>query len=376
MLSIARESIPVTRSMLPPFERYVEELRGIWDSHWLTNAGPKVRSFEESLQALLETPQVMTFVNGGAALIAAIAAMDLKGEVITTPFTFPGTTHALALNGLTPVFCDIDPVTMNLDPAAVEAAITPQTSAILGVHVFGNPCAVGELELIAQRHGLKLIYDGAHAFGVKINGRNIASYGDAQMFSFNATKLLTTGEGGCVTYRDPALQPTLRRLRRWGMLEEGDVTMPGFNGMMTEMQAALGICNLEGLSEERRLRSEVVRHYSKRLSQIPGITPPGVLPGVEPALSYYVIRVKPEYGRTRDALLAELREHQILARRYFYPLISRLPCYEHLPSAKKGLTPVAEIVANEVISLPIYGELGASGVDTVCDVIESFASGA
>jgi dTDP-4-amino-4,6-dideoxygalactose transaminase len=361
--------LPVTVSMLPPFERFVEELRGIWDTHWLTNAGPKVQSFEAALRGLLGTPNCLSYCNGGAALIAGLAALRLEGEVITTPFTFPGTTHCLALNGLTPVFADVDPLDFNLDPAAIEAAITPRTSAILGVHVFGNPCQVEAMDRIAEKHGLKVIYDGAHAFGVKINGRDIASFGDAQMFSFNATKLLTTGEGGCVVFKDPALEPELRRLRRWGMLAEGDVTRPGFNGMMTEIQAALGLCNLEYLEAERRERRRVVATYRRLLAGLPGIHLPHEPPGVEPALAYFVIRVGAEAGRGRDEVLARLRERQILARRYFYPLCSRLPCYTHLPGAEPGATPVAAAIAEEVISLPIFGALTDGQISFIVGVI-------
>lgn len=355
--------------MLPPLERFVEHLRDIWQSHWLTNAGPKVQAFEQVLRGLLGTENCLTFCNGGAALIAGIRALELKGEVVTTPFTFPGTTHCLALNGLTPVFADIDPVTYNLDPAAIEAAITPQTSAILGVHVFGTPCPVLEIEALAAKHGLKVIYDGAHAFGVKIGERNIAEFGDMQMFSFNATKLLTTGEGGCVVFKDPSLEERLRRLRRWGMLAEGDVTMPGFNGMMTEFQAALGLCNLEELATERANRRQVIAAYRARLGEMEGIALPTQPPDVEPALAYFVILILPNFGRTRNEVLDYLRSHQVLARRYFYPLCSRLPCYTHLPGAQPGATPVAERIAEEVISLPLYGALGEEGVNYICDLI-------
>ena len=361
--------LPVTRSMLPPFERYVEELRGIWESHWLTNAGPKVQALETALRGLLETPNCLTFCNGGAALIAGIAALKLEGEVITTPFTFPGTTHSLALNGLTPVFADVGPVDYNLDPAAIEAAITPRTSAICGVHVFGNPCDVLAIERIAGRHGLKVIYDGAHAFGVKVGGRNIAGFGDVQMFSFNATKLLTTGEGGCVVFKDPALDSELRRWRRWGMLAEGDVTMPGFNGMMTEIQAALGICNLEYLEKERAERRRGVASYRALLENLPGLELPCEPADVEPALAYFVIRITPEFGASRDTVLAALRARNILARRYFYPLCSRLPCYTGSPGAEPGATPVAERIAEEVISLPIYGSLTEAQIAFICGVI-------
>ena len=361
--------LPVTRSLLPPLERFVDELRDIWDSHWLTNAGPKVQAFESALRQLLGTPNCLTFSSGGSALIAGIGALKLEGEVITTPFTFPGTTHCISLNGLTPVFADVDPVTFNLDPAAIEAAITPRTSAICGVHVFGTPCAVHAIDAIALKHGLKVIYDGAHAFGVKVGGHDIAEFGDVQMFSFNATKLLTTGEGGCVVFKDAGLEPDLRRWRRWGMLGEGDVTMPGFNGMLSEIHAALGLCNLEILADERARRRLVIANYRQRLAQIPGIQLPYEPANVEPALAYFVIRVGAEFGKSRDTLLAALREKNILARRYFYPLCGRLDCYTDLPGAQAGATPVAEQIAEEVISLPIYGALTDEDISFIADTI-------
>ncbi|HSJ00884.1 MAG TPA: DegT/DnrJ/EryC1/StrS family aminotransferase [Verrucomicrobium sp.] len=370
-LSPPSAGLPVTISMLPPLERFVEELRDIWASHRLTNAGPKVQAFEAALQTELGVPNCLSFCNGGAALLAGIAALKLEGEVVTTPFTFPGTTHCLALNHLTPVFADVDPLTYNLDPAAIEAAITPRTSAILAVHVFGNPCDVQAIEAIASRRGLKVIYDGAHAFGVRVRGRSIAEYGDMQMFSFNATKLLTTGEGGGLVYKDAALENDLRRYRRWGMLEEGDVTMPGANAMLSEIHAALGLCNLEQMEEERRQRRLVIAAYRELLGSVPGVVLPAEPQDVEPALTYFVIRITPDFGRDRDAVLQCLRAQGVLARRYFYPLCSRLPCYMHLPGAEPGATPVAARIGEEVISLPLYGSLGLQGVEQVCKLIRT-----
>ena len=367
--------MPVTRSMLPPLDRFVRELRDIWDTRWLTNAGPKVQAFERTLRAALDTERVLTFTNGGAALIAGLAALNLEPgtEVVTTPFTFPGTPHCLAMNGLVPVFADIDPVTLNLDPVAAERAITPRTGAVLGVHVFGTPCDVAAFEDLGRRRRIRVAYDGAHAFGVRLGGRSLAAWGDIQMFSFNATKLLTTGEGGCVVFRDPALEPDLRRLRRWGMLAEGDVSRPGFNGMMTELQAALGLCNLDILDAERAARRAVIDEYRRRLADMPAVVlPPADVPGLEPALTYFVIRVSPDSGVSRDALVEHLHAHGVLARRYFYPLCSRLPCYAHLPSAAPGRLPVAERVAEEVISLPLYGDLGRDGAARICDRIAGF----
>jgi dTDP-4-amino-4,6-dideoxygalactose transaminase len=365
--------IPLTESMLPPLERFVDELRDIWAEHRLTNAGPKLREFESRLRDMLETEGLLVFGTGGSALIAAVRSLGLRGEVITTPFTFAASTHVISLNGLTPVYCDVDEDTMNISPAAIERAITPRTSAILGVHVFGTPCAVEEIEAIATRHGLKVIYDGAHAFGTRLDGHSIARHGDVQMFSFNATKLFTTGEGGCVVFRDAALAPVLRRLRRWGMLEEGDVTMPGWNGMMTEIQAALGLCNFEQLDAEREGRSKAVARYRERLACLSGVRLPPEGRNTTPALSSFVIRIDPDgFGHTRDELLAWLQAHGIGARRYFYPLASRFPCYQNLPGADPANLPTATRVAEQVLSLPLFGRLGDSGVDRVCEVIETF----
>ncbi|MEI6535878.1 MAG: DegT/DnrJ/EryC1/StrS family aminotransferase [Verrucomicrobiaceae bacterium] len=372
MTPASNPTIPLTESMLPPLERFVEELKDIWDSSRLTNAGPKLMRFEKLLKEKLGVDELLAFVNGGSALLAGVKALGIEGDVVTTPFTFAASTHVLALNGLRPVFCDVDDESMNISPAAIERAITPQTSAILGVHVFGTPCAVDEIDEIARRRGLKVIYDGAHAFGATVGRRNIAEFGDVQMFSFNATKLLTTGEGGCVVFRDPSLAPVLQRLRRWGMLDEGDVTMPGWNGMMTEMQAALGLCNLEFLDEERAARAQVVSHYLERLSTVPGIRLMAPATESTPALSYFVIRVDAaRFGHDRDTLLAWLRDRGILARRYFYPLTSQFPCYAGAPGAGEGGFPVAARIVREILALPFYGRLGSEGTDRVCDAIEA-----
>jgi dTDP-4-amino-4,6-dideoxygalactose transaminase len=262
---------------------------------------------------------------------------------------------------------------MNISPAAIERAITPRTSAILGVHVFGTPCDLAVIDDIAARHGLKVIYDGAHAFGVEVGGRSIAKFGDVQMFSFNATKLFTTGEGGCIVFKSDALMPCMRRLRRWGMLEEADVTIPGWNGMMTEIQAALGLCNLRGLDAERMGRERVIAAYRARLSCVPGVRFMEDLPGTtRPALSYFVIRLQAqEFLHTRDDLLSWLQKHGIAARRYFCALTSGFECYRHLPGAGPGNLPNAVRVADEVLSLPLYAGLGEAGVNRVCDVIEA-----
>ncbi len=359
---------PVTVSLLPPFERFVEELRSIWDTHWLTNSGAKLQAFEAALRQRLRCGPLLAFVNGGAALHAAVHALRLPpGEIVTTPFTFAASTHVIALAGHEPVFADVDEATLTLDPARVEAAITPRTRAILGVHVFGVPCHVEALAEISRRHGLPVIYDGAHAFGVEVGGRPVTDWGDATMLSFNATKLLTTGEGGCLVFRDPALEAELRRWRRWGMLDDGVVTQPGLNGMMTEMQAALGLCNLEMLGAECAARGHVVSAYRQAFAGRPDVRlcsePPA---GVTPALSYFVIRVPAE---RRPAVLDALRRAQVLAKPYFHPLTSDFPCYRQCPGATAANLPVATRVAQETLSLPLYGALGEEGATFVVAVV-------
>lgn len=364
---------PVTVSELPPLDRFVEELRDIWESHRLTNAGPKTAAFESALKQRLSVERLLTFCNGGSALIAGIRAMNLTGTVVTTPFTFHATPHCLAWNGLEPIFSDIDEDTLTLDPAGIEAALQPDTSAILGVHVYGVPCQVEEIGDLARRRGLKTIYDGAHAFGTTIGGRSIAAWGDLQMFSFNATKLTTTGEGGCLVFHDPDLEEPILRLRRWGMLDEGDVTMAGLNGMPTEIQSALGLCNLERFDTVWEARCLARERYSERLATVPGlrmITSPRAGITVPPA--YFPILIDPEkFGATRDDLSARLKDGGILTRRYFHPLVSRLPCYRHCRGAEPGATPVAERAAARVLALPLFSGLGADGANRVCDAIEA-----
>lgn len=363
--------IPVTVSELPPLERFIGELREIWDAHHLTNAGPKTAAFESLLKQRLGVSRLLSFCNGGSALIAGIRALDLSGTVVTTPFTFHATPHCLAWNGLEPIFADIDSDTLTLSPSSIEAALQEDTSAILGVHVYGIPCAVDNIDAIARLRGLRTIYDGAHAFGTAIGGRNIAAWGDLQMFSFNATKLTTTGEGGCVVFHDPALEEPILRLRRWGMLEEGDVTLAGINGMPTEIQSALGLCNLERFDLVWDARCLARDRYLERLTQVPGLrTLTGPREGVTLPPAYFPILIDPEeFGATRDDLSAKLKEAGILTRRYFYPLVSHLPCYRHCRGAEPGATPVAERAAARVLALPIFSGLGIDGADRVCDAI-------
>jgi len=310
------------------------------------------------------------FTNGTVALITAIRALGLTGEVLTTPFTFPATPHALSWSGITPVFCDIDPVTLNVDPDAVERAITPRTSAILAVHVYGNPCDVDGLQRAADRHGLKIIYDAAHAFGVRVNGRGIGSFGDATMFSFHATKLFHTAEGGALASADPALKAKIEDLRNFGIHGPDVVEAVGLNGKMTELQAALGLCVLEGVGEELARRRRLLARYRERFASIEGVTWVHGLNGADSSCQYCVIRVnEAAFGCSRDALHRDLRGYNVFARKYFSPLCAEYDCYRNLPSATPGNLPVATRAVHEVLCVPLYGGLTESDVDRICDMV-------
>jgi dTDP-4-amino-4,6-dideoxygalactose transaminase len=294
----------------------------------------------------------------------------LKGSVVTTPFTFPATPHALVWSGLTPIFCDIDPVRLTLDPAAVEAAIGRDTSAILGVHVYGVPCHVEALQQVADRHGLKLIYDGAHVFGTTIDGAGIGGFGDATMFSFHATKLFHTAEGGALSCATPELKRAIDHLKNFGILNQEEVDVPGINGKMNELQAALGLAVLEHVAAERDRRRAIVDRYRARLSGTAGLTLMPQLAGVSDSYQYFVVRIDPAgFGLTRDAVQERLKTYNVLTRKYFFPLCSEYPCYRELPSSSPANLPVAHRAAGEVLCLPLYGSLPLDAVDRICDLL-------
>lgn len=368
------EPILVTRPVLPDLDQLMGRLKDVWDSRWLSNGGHQHNTLECRIAERLKVPQVSLFSNGTIALLVAIQSLRLQGEVITTPFTFPATTHVLWWNGVTPVFADIDPETMTLDPVSVEKAITQRTSGILGVHVYGIPCDVVGLADVADRHGLRVIYDAAHAFETEIDGVGIGNFGDISMFSFHPTKLFHSGEGGCLTYRDPNLKPRIDLLKNFGILNESEVIMPGINGKMNELQAALGHLVLEVVDDERDRRARVRRQYEAGLSGLPGITIPAMGKGVKDSGQYFVMRVQAEeFGHSRDELYAALREHNVFARKYFFPLTSQYTCYRNLSSARPELLPNAHRVANEVLCLPYYGDLTESEVSGICEIIRGLA---
>lgn len=364
-----------TRPLLPDLNEYNRRLSQIWKSQWLSNFGKQHQELEKKLKIYLGHEQLVVMNNGTQALVLACKALELTGEVITTPFTFPATVHALSWNNLTPVFCDIDPETLTLDPAKIRAAITDKTSAIMGVHVYGIPCHVKEIARIAKEYKLKVIYDAAHAFGTQIDGTPIAAFGDITMFSFHPTKLFHTGEGGGLACRSRAIFKQATLLRNFGIVDEETVSSIGINAKLGEMQAALGIETLKLVTTERKKRKILFDHYQKRLAQIPGISLILTPQNVVPSYQYCVIRVdKKKYGKSRDQLHSLFREHNVITRKYFQPLCSNYTHYKELPSAKIENLPIANAAVKEVLVLPFYGTLSLQTVDRVCDMIEYWAT--
>ena len=371
------EPIYVTRPLLPPLASLMARLEEVWATQQLTNIGAQHERLEAALRAQLGVRQLSLFTNGTVALITAIRALGLTGEVLTTPFTFPATPHALSWSGLAPVFCDVDPITLNLDPAAVARAITSRSSAILAVHVYGNPCDVVGLQRIADAHGLRIIYDAAHAFAARAAGRPIGTFGDATMFSFHATKLFHTAEGGALACSDPSLKARIDDLRNFGIHGPDAVEAIGLNGKMTELQAALGLCVLEGLAGELAARRRLLARYSRRLAEIDGITWVQGLDSPDASGQYAVIRVDASvFGCSRDALHAELRRYNVFTRKYFFPLCADYDCYRRVPSAAPGALPVARRAVQEVLCVPLYGALTEADVDRIADMVVAIRSAA
>ncbi len=365
------QPVYVTRPLLPPLSDYVERLQAVWDSGWLANGGDQHQRLEAALAEHLQSPHLSLFNNGTIGLIVACQALRLSGEVITTPFSFPATPHVLSWNAVTPVFADVEPGTMNIDPARIESLITGRTTGILGVHVYGTPCRVHEIDEIARTYGLKVIYDGAHAFGAQIDGRPIAQFGDVTMFSFHATKLFHTAEGGALAVRDADTKRRIDLLKNFGIKNEHEVVMPGINGKMSELSAALGLSVLEQVPAERTRRERVARAYLERLARHEGIVPLRPPAGVRDSLQYFVVRIDASRtGIDRDGLHARLRELNIVTRKYFYPLCSQYSCYRHLASAQPAQLPVATRVAGEVLCLPFHGGLSDDDVHRIADAID------
>lgn len=365
------QPIYVTRPMLPPLEEYTTLLQEVWGSGWLANGGDQHRALEAELSQWLQTPELSLFNNGTIALIVACQAMRLSGEVITTPFTFPATPHVLSWNNITPVFADIDPDTLCIDPASAESLVNSRTSGILGVHVYGVPCDVRGFDTLARTYGLGVVYDGAHAFGTRVDGRPVASFGDATMFSFHATKLFHTAEGGALAVNDPDLKRRIDLLKNFGIKNENEVVMPGINGKMSELQAALGRVVLRHVDAERQSRAALRQVYEQRLDGIPGLRLLHLPAGVTDSLQYLVLRVEAgQAGCSRDVLHERLKRYNIITRKYFHPLCSEYSCYRQLPTASPRHLPNAYRVASEVLTLPFFGALAVDDVHRICDAIQ------
>ncbi len=360
-------AIQVTRSSMPGIEEYIDEMRDLWNTHWLTNMGIKHRKLEELLIEYLNVQNITLFTNGHLALECVIAAFDLKGEIITTPFTFASTTHAIVRNGLTPVFCDINPADYTIDVEKIESYITEKTSAIIPVHVYGNVCNVERIEHIAKKHNLKVIYDAAHTFGVIVNGQGIGIFGDAAMFSFHATKVFNTIEGGAVTYNDFSIKKKLDGLKNFGITGTENVEYVGGNAKMNDFQAAMGICNLRHVDYEIFKRKMVVERYNEHLNEIEGIKLIKPQEGIKSNYAYYPV-VFDGYKKTRDDAFEELKTHNIIARKYFYPLTNSFDCYKDKYNVEE--TPVAKYIAERILALPLYADLSLKDVDKICEIIK------
>jgi len=371
MTEIPREPIYVTRPALPPLDEFVEYLRKIWDTRILTNNGPFHQQFEKELAEYLGVKYLSVFANGTLALVTALQALRITGEVITTPFSFVATTHSLWWNNIKPVFVDIEPDYFNLDPEKIEAAITPQTTAIMPVHVYGNPCRVDEIQHIADTYGLKVIYDAAHAFGVTVNGNSILNYGDLSVLSFHATKTFNTIEGGAIICHDEKTKKRIDFLKNFGFADELTVVEPGINAKMNEIQAAYGLLQLKHIDEYIANRKAVADFYRNDLKDIKGIGILNDIEGIRHSYTYFPILINErEYGESRDEIYERLKRHNIYGRRYFYPLISQFPTYRGLPSAKVENLPVATKVADQVICLPIYPSLEAENIEVIISLIK------
>lgn len=362
------KQIQVTRSSMPEFEEYIEEIRELWDTHWLTNMGTKHKNLESQLLYYLNVPNITLFTNGHLALECIIAALDLRGEVITTPFTFASTTHAIVRNGLKPVFCDINPDDYTIDVEKIESLITEKTSAIIPVHVYGNVCDIEAIDRIAKKHNLKVIYDAAHTFGVTVNGQGIGTFGDASMFSFHATKVFNTIEGGAVTYNDSSIKQVLNDLKNFGITGPEIVEYVGGNAKMNEFQAAMGICNLRHVNGEIIKRKKVVERYIENLKDITGIQLSKKQVDVESNYAYFPV-VFDGYKMTRDEVFEKLKGNDIIARKYFYPLTNSFECYKDQYDVDE--TPVANYIAKRVLTLPLYADLPLEDVDRICKIIKS-----
>lgn len=367
------KKILVTQTSMPPYEEYIEEIKDIWESHWLTNMGPKHNLLEAKLKDYLSVDNISLFTNGHNALELCLQAMNLSGEVITTPFTFASTTHAIVRNGLIPVFCDINPIDYTMDVTKIESLITDKTTAIVPVHVYGHVCNVDEIERIAKKYGLKVIYDAAHVFGVRYKGKGIGSFGDASMFSFHATKVYHTIEGGALCYHNEELGRELYKLRDFGIKDAETIDGIGSNAKMNEFAAAMGLCTLRHVDEEIQKRKKVVECYRENLTGVEGVQLPPVQDYVLPNYAYFPIVIDEKlFGATRNEVFDELAKNNIFARKYFYPLTNAFDAYHGRFNPNE--TPVAVHISKRVLTIPLYAELSIENVITICKIIKSLKS--
>ncbi|WMJ87118.1 DegT/DnrJ/EryC1/StrS family aminotransferase [Anaerocolumna sp. MB42-C2] len=376
MLEPFAKPLYITQPLLPDMDEMNEMLKVIWASKQLSNNGNMVKQLEKDLSAYLNTDFLSVFSNGTVALQLACKVLRLSGEVITTPFTFAATAHSLAWNNIKPVFCDIEEDSFNMNTDRIESLITQNTTAIMPVHVFGYPCNVEKIQQIADKYGLKVLYDAAHAFGVKVNGKSIADFGDISMFSFHATKIYHTIEGGALTFKDPYQKERADSLRNFGIRNGENVMEPGTNGKLNEIQAAVGILLLKQVESEIESRKEITNLYRQLLKEVPGIITSKDIDGVDHNYSYFVIRVdKAGYGLSRDELYDKLLEYNVIARKYFYPLCSNFQCYKDFPSSQKENLPIANKISDMVLSLPLHGRMQKNDVEKICAIIKAIQKG-
>lgn len=367
---MSNKRILVTQTSMPPYEEYINEIKDIWESHWLTNMGPKHNLLESQLKDYLSVDNISLFTNGHNALELCLQAMNLSGEVITTPFTFASTTHAIVRNGLTPVFCDIDPVDYTMDVNKIEALITDKTSAIVPVHVYGHVCNVEEIERIAKKYGLKVIYDAAHVFGVRYKGHGIGNFGDASMFSFHATKVYHTIEGGAICYHNEELGRELYKLRDFGIKDAETIDGVGSNAKMNEFVAAMGLCTLRHVDGEIAKRKAVVECYRENLTGVDGLQLPPVQDNVQSNYAYFPIVIdEKKFGATRNEVFEALAKENIHARKYFYPLTNAFDAYHG--KFDPNATPVAVHISKRVLTIPLFADLALEDVKRISDVIKS-----
>ena len=365
-----KKQITVTSPLLPDLDEFHVMLQDIWKSKWITNNGSFHQQLEKELAEYLKVPYISLFTNGTLPLITALQALRITGEVITTPYSFVATTHSLWWNGIKPVFVDIDPATGNIDPEKIEAAITPKTTAIMPVHVYGKPCDTERIQAIADKYGLKVIYDAAHAFGVEVNGENILNAGDMSTLSFHATKVYNTIEGGALVMHDEKTKKRIDYLKNFGFAGETEVVAPGINSKVDEMRAAYGILNLRQVDAAIEARHQVAVKYREALRPIEGITFMDDMPGVKHNYSYFPIFIDAEkYGMTRDELYFKMKAENVLGRRYFYPLISEFTTYRGLESSRPENLPNAHKMADSVICLPMHHELSADDIERILNII-------